>query len=126
MENRFTNMERRENLRGMSIALIGGIFWGLAGVFGQYLFEYKGTNARWLVSVRLIIAGLLLLSTVWIKQRDTFWKIWTRKRDVLTLLLFSVFGIGGMPAFLLYGSRAFQCRYCYCSAVYCSGHDPGF
>ena len=37
-----TNMERREALRGMAIALIGGIFWGLAGVFGQFLFEYKG------------------------------------------------------------------------------------
>ena len=59
-----TNMERREAMRGMSIALIGGIFWGLAGVFGQFLFEYKGTNARWLVSVRLVIAGILLLSIV--------------------------------------------------------------
>ena len=46
MENRFTNMERRENLRGMSIALIGGIFWGLAGVFGQYLFEYNGDKCQ--------------------------------------------------------------------------------
>lgn len=89
------NLERRENLRGMSIALIGGIFWGLAGVFGQYLFEYKGTNARWLVSVRLVIAGLLLLSTVWFKQRDTFWKIWTKRKHVLLLFLFSVFGMAG-------------------------------
>ena len=72
-----TNMERREALRGMAIALIGGIFWGLAGVFGQFLFEYKGTNARWLVSVRLVLAGILLLSTVVVKQRATFWKIWT-------------------------------------------------
>lgn len=79
----------------MSIALIGGIFWGLAGVFGQYLFEYKGTNARWLVSVRLIIAGALLLSTVWVKQRNTFWKIWTNKKHVLLLFLFSVFGMAG-------------------------------
>lgn len=95
MEKKFVNLERRENLRGMSIALIGGIFWGLAGVFGQYLFEYKGTNARWLVSVRLIIAGALLLSTVWVKQRNTFWKIWTNKKHVLLLFLFSVFGMAG-------------------------------
>lgn len=62
-----TNMERREALRGMTIALIGGIFWGLAGVFGQYLFVSKGTNTKWLVSVRLIISGILLLTTVWFK-----------------------------------------------------------
>lgn len=88
-------MERREMLRGMSIALIGGIFWGLAGVFGQFLFEYKGTNARWLVSVRLLIAGLLLLATVYVKQRDTFFKIWTDRKDAVILLLFSVFGMAG-------------------------------
>ena len=90
-----TNMERREAMRGMSIALIGGIFWGLAGVFGQFLFEYKGTNARWLVSVRLVIAGILLLSTVLVKQRNTFWKIWTDKRDALILVLFAIFGMAG-------------------------------
>ena len=90
-----TNMERREAMRGMSIALIGGIFWGLAGVFGQFLFEYKGTNARWLVSVRLVIAGILLLSTVLVKQRNTFWKIWTDKRDALMLVLFAIFGMAG-------------------------------
>ncbi|OUQ52591.1 EamA family transporter [Lachnoclostridium sp. An118] len=90
-----TNMERREALRGMAIALIGGIFWGLAGVFGQFLFEYKGTNARWLVSVRLVLAGLLLLSTVVVKQRATFWKIWTDKKDAATLVLFGILGMAG-------------------------------
>lgn len=92
---KITKMERRESLRGMSIALIGGIFWGLAGVFGQYLFEYKGTNAKWLVSVRLLLAGLLLLGTVWVKQRDSFFKIWKNKRHVVILLLFAVFGMAG-------------------------------
>lgn len=90
-----TNMERREALRGMAIALIGGIFWGLAGVFGQFLFEYKGTNARWLVSVRLVLAGILLLSTVVVKQRATFWKIWTDKKDAATLVLFGILGMAG-------------------------------
>ena len=90
-----TNMERREALRGMAIAPIGGIFWGLAGVFGQFLFEYKGTNARWLVSVRLVLAGLLLLSTVVVKQRATFWKIWTDRKDAVTLILFGILGMAG-------------------------------
>ena len=90
-----TNMERREALRGMAIALIGGIFWGLAGVFGQFLFEYKGTNAKWLVSVRLVLAGILLLSTVVVKQRATFWKIWTDKKDAATLVLFGILGMAG-------------------------------
>ncbi|MBY0758182.1 MULTISPECIES: DMT family transporter [Sellimonas] len=89
------HMERREALRGMCIALIGGIFWGLAGVFGQYLFEFKGTNARWLVSVRLLLAGLLLLSTVLAKQKKDMWRIWKNKKDVGVLILFAIFGMAG-------------------------------
>ena len=88
-------MERREALRGMCIALIGGIFWGLAGVFGQYLFEFKGTNARWLVSARLLLAGLLLLSTVLAKQKKDMWRIWKNKKDVGVLILFAIFGMAG-------------------------------
>lgn len=89
------NMERREALRGACIAVIGGIFWGLAGVFGQYLFENKGLNARWLVSVRLVLAGLLLLFTVFLKQRDDMWRIWKKKKDVFCLILFAIFGMAG-------------------------------
>lgn len=89
------HMERREAMRGACIAVIGGIFWGLAGVFGQYLFTYRGLNARWLVSVRLVLAGLLLLFTVFLKQRNEMWKIWKKKKDVLCLLLFAVFGMAG-------------------------------
>lgn len=89
------NMEKREAMRGACIAVIGGIFWGLAGVFGQYLFTYRGLNARWLVSVRLVLAGLLLLATVLLKQkRDTF-RIWTDKKDIFWLILFAIFGMGG-------------------------------
>ena len=89
------NMERREALRGACIAVIGGIFWGLAGVFGQYLFAYKGLNARWLVSVRLVLAGLLLLTTVYLKQGREMWKIWKDKKDVFWLILFAIFGMAG-------------------------------
>lgn len=89
------NMERREALRGACIAVIGGVFWGLAGVFGQYLFEYKGLNARWLVSVRLVLAGFLLLITVFVKQRDDMWRIWKKKKDVFCLILFAIFGMAG-------------------------------
>ena len=29
--------DRRENLRGTALTIMGGIFWGLAGVFGKYI-----------------------------------------------------------------------------------------
>ena len=40
------HMQRREQLRGIALTIIGGIFWGLAGVCGQYLFEERGLTAK--------------------------------------------------------------------------------
>ena len=51
-------LDRKETVRGTALTIAGGFFWGLAGVFGKYSFEYKGVTAPWLVNVRLIIAIL--------------------------------------------------------------------
>lgn len=59
-----------------------GNFLGTGRSVRQYLFTYKGLNARWLVSVRLVLAGLLLLATVLVKQKSDTWKIWKKKKDV--------------------------------------------
>ena len=86
------HMQRREQLRGIALTIIGGIFWGLAGVCGQYLFEERGLTAKWLVSVRLVLAGLILLLTVWAKQKKQMFEIWREKRDVFQLIMFGIFG----------------------------------
>lgn len=87
------HMQRREQLRGIALTIIGGIFWGLAGVCGQYLFEERDMTAKWLVSVRLVTAGLLLLATVWAKQRKQMFAIWKEKRDIFQLIMFGLFGM---------------------------------
>ena len=79
------HMQRREQLRGIALTIIGGIFWGLAGVCGQYLFEERGLTAKWLVSVRLVLAGLILLLTVWAKQKKQMFEIWREKEMYFSL-----------------------------------------
>lgn len=87
------HMERREALRGTALTLLGGVFWGLAGVFGQYLFVNKEMSAKWLVSVRLVLAGLLLLSTVFAKQKKEAFAIWKNKKDAFRLVMFGLLGM---------------------------------
>ena len=87
-------MEKREQRRGIVLTIIGGIFWGLSGVCGQYLFQEKALNARWLVSVRLLTAGVILLLSVYRKQRREMWKIFAHKQDLIWLILFGILGIG--------------------------------
>lgn len=87
------NLENKR-LIGMIFALIGGVFWGLSGVFGQYLFINNGLTAKWLVSVRLFSAGLLLLIPVIIKSGKKVFDVWKNPRNIPMLILYSIFGMG--------------------------------
>ena len=85
--------DRRENLRGTALTIMGGILWGLAGVFGKYSFVYRGMTAQWLVNVRLIIAGIILLTAVYRKQGKDTWRVWKNKRHAIRMILYGVIGI---------------------------------
>lgn len=40
----------------------GGSLWGFSGACGQFLFQNKGMVSSWLVPVRLLSAGIILLA----------------------------------------------------------------
>lgn len=80
--------------KGMALAIAGGICWGLAAVFGQYLFSHNHITAKWLVSARLLLAGALLLLPVFIKEKKGVFAVFKNKTDTLKLLNFAIFGMG--------------------------------
>ena len=43
------------------MAVCGGICWGFSGCCGQFLFETRGAKAPWLVALRLLFAGLIMI-----------------------------------------------------------------
>ena len=88
-------LDRKEIVRGTALTITGGFLWGLAGVFGKYSFEYKGEMAPWLVNVRLIIAGIILLMRAYMVQKNGIFRIWKNKRHVLRMLVYGVIGIAG-------------------------------
>ena len=53
--------QKKKRTAGICLTLAGGICWGLSGCFGQYLFQKKDITADWLVMVRLLLAGVLLV-----------------------------------------------------------------
>lgn len=124
-KNLTERLERKETVRGTALTITGGFLWGIAGVFGKYTFEYKGVTATWIVNVRLIIAGIILLTRAYMVQKDGIFRIWKNKRHVLRMLVYGVIGIAGCQmTYYLAGGR-FQCRNCNCSAVYGAGNDYG-
>ena len=86
-------MNRKSFVIGASLALIPGILWGLSGVFGQYLFQQQGLSAEWLVTVRLLISGgLMLLISFGVDRKKTV-AIFHDRKDTIRLLIFAVFGL---------------------------------
>lgn len=79
-------------VKGIVLTLVGGIFWGVGGSCGQYLFENKEVNSGLLVPIRLLAAGLLILVLQLIRKEKIF-DIWKEKRDAAETLLFALFGM---------------------------------
>ena len=82
-------------VKGALMTLTGGISWGLSGTMGQYLFTKQGMDSRWLVPIRLFLAGVLLFIYCFIKEREKLFGIWKDKK-ARTLLLF--YGLAGVSA----------------------------
>ena len=80
---------------GFLLAVNSAVLWGVSGTFGQFLFQRRGINAEWLVSVRLLLAGgaLLLIASIRKTTRERLKAIWTNPGDVVQLLLFSILGM---------------------------------
>jgi drug/metabolite transporter (DMT)-like permease len=80
--------------KGMALVLFGATMWGISGTVAQYLFQHQGFSPEWLVVIRLLFSGLILLVLASSgKDRQGVWGIWKNKQDVIGLLLFSILGM---------------------------------
>ncbi|QCD44150.1 DMT family transporter [Campylobacter mucosalis] len=78
---------------GVFITILGAILWAFSGVCGQYMFEQKGVNADWLVSYRLILAGLALVIYVLFKSPTIVLLPLKNKKLLPYLICYGVFGL---------------------------------
>ena len=80
---------------GPFLAVFAASLWGISGACAQYLFQQKGISIDWLVSLRLLVAGLLLLVFAAV-QGQAVWAVWRTPRTALQLLAFGVLGMLGV------------------------------
>ncbi len=78
-------------LKGILLTLLGGLCWGISGSVGQYLFTSQGINARWLVPVRLGLAGIVLLVYSMAKNgRTSVTAPWKNRMERWELLIYGI------------------------------------
>lgn len=97
-------MTRNRTLMGIIFAIAGGIFWGFSGTCGEFVFKNYDVNSTWLCSVRILLAGLILVAISLIKYRPQLFSMLKNKRDLLQMVLFGVFGL-------------LMSQYCYLTAI---------
>ena len=84
---------KKETIIGTFLTIAGGILWGISGVCGQFLFQNKDVTASWLVPLRLVTAGFLLLCYYVIHDKGKTFDIWKTKRNRIDII---IYGLAGM------------------------------
>lgn len=93
---------------GIGLTLLGAILWGLSGTSVQFLGNYRHMNLEWLITVRLIGAGLLMVVYGWIRQGNAVFDVLRNTRDFCWLVIFGLFGMA-------------MCQYTYFRSIVIAG-----
>lgn len=84
-------MTKYSKLIGMVLTMIGGLCYATGGAAGQYLFLHNNMTSNWLVPIRLLSAGILLLAIA--KFLGAFILApFKKKRDIFEMLIFAFVG----------------------------------
>lgn len=83
----------KEKWAGAFLTAFGGMCWGISGSVGQYLFTYEGMDSKWLVPVRLGLAGVALLIYCAVRYGNLTVQPWRTKKDALDLFVYGLLGV---------------------------------
>ena len=97
-------MKKSKTALGILLSLAGGIFWGFSGSCGQYLFTYHNVSSEWLVPIRMISTGIILLTFCAFKNKKEIFNVWQGKNNCIRMAAFTVFGL-------------IMCQYAYFTAI---------
>lgn len=87
-------MNRR---KGLFLVMTGAMFWGIGGTVAKKLFQQYTIDVNWLVTTRLLAAGLLLLAVQFFgKDRSQILGVWKNKRTAYQLIIFGLIGMLGV------------------------------
>lgn len=87
-------MDNTSRKTGFFLVITGATLWGVGGTVAQKLFQQYGIDVNWLVTTRLLIAGLLLLAVQFLmKDRSQIFGVWKEKRTGAQLVVFGLLGM---------------------------------
>ena len=91
-----------KRLKGALLTSLAGICWGCSGTVGQYLFTYQDMDSKWLVPIRLGVAGIILIIFDIIKEGKKTFAPWKNRTDAILLLIYSIPGVAASQLLYFY------------------------
>ncbi len=80
--------------KGILLVITGAALWGIGGTVAKVLFSQYNIEVNWLVTIRLLIAGVLLLCLQFLrKDRSQIIGIWKDRRVAFHMIIFGIFGM---------------------------------
>ncbi|CAM3112014.1 DMT family transporter [Leuconostoc rapi] len=85
-------VNKRKPGLGLLLAFLSPFLWAVSGIVAEDLFLHANITVNWLVTLRMLVSGLLILLYAGIKQQKRF-AIFHNVKDCLQLIIFTVFGM---------------------------------
>ena len=85
-----------DRVKGACLTMGGAACWGVSGCMGQYLFTRENMDSTWLVPIRLFLAGLILCTFYFIKDRRMLFDPCNAKKNPRNLLDLLIYGLAGV------------------------------
>lgn len=83
----------KEQRIGVLLTILGAVLWGVSGNCVQYVQSVKHITPEWLLTIRLLTAGILTIIAAAMKLHGGVFRIFFSLKDTLALCIFGVFGM---------------------------------
>ena len=93
------NKYQKKIFKGTLYSLFSGLIWGICGILGEYFFTHYPVSSGWITSMRLLVAGSLVLGLSAFQLRGRLLDIRKDKKNYLPFLAYAILGIFSVQFF---------------------------
>ena len=93
------NKYQKNIFKGTIYSLLSGLIWGICGILGEYFFAHYQVSSGWITSMRLLVAGSVVLILSSFQLRSQLFDIWKNWKNYLPFLTYAILGIFSVQFF---------------------------
>ena len=93
------NKYQKNIFKGTIYSLLSGLIWGICGILGEYFFAHYQVSSGWITSMRLLVAGSVVLILSSFQLRSQLFNIWKNWKNYLSFLAYAILGIFSVQFF---------------------------